>query len=243
MHGTSVGSLSVLADGQNVWSKSGGQGAAWQRAVVGISSGSSGSLEIPFEGVRGTSWSGDIAIDDVNIMSGAAPVPTSEPTSSPGAVQNVCSFETNDGCNVWSNAVGDDDDFDWSRKSGNTPSSSTGPGAAGDGSYYLYIETSSPRRYGDKAILKSSPLPFQGSGHLKFMYSMYGASTGNLSVFAVMSGVSQNVWSKRGNQGAGWHQAVVGISSGASGALEIQFQGTRGTGYTGDIAIDHVIIE
>ena len=32
------------------------------------------------------------------------------------------------------------DDFDWTIKSGSTPSNHTGPSSANDGSYYLYLE-------------------------------------------------------------------------------------------------------
>ena len=46
------------------------------------------------------------------------------------------------------------DDFDWSLRSGATPSSETGPryGAGGSG-FYIYIEASNPRIEGDKARL------------------------------------------------------------------------------------------
>ena len=42
----------------------------------------------------------------------------------------------------------------WSRKSGSTPSGpGTGPSSATDGSYYVYVETSSPSSSGDDAEL------------------------------------------------------------------------------------------
>ena len=49
-----------------------------------------------------------------------------------------------------------DDDFDWTRLSGGTASSGTGPDSdhTGQGSY-IYVETSSPRQPGDKAKLTS----------------------------------------------------------------------------------------
>ena len=48
---------------------------------------------------------------------------------------------------------------------GPTPSSETGPSAAYKGSQYAFIEASSPRNYGDKAILKSSVV-FKGKSFI-----------------------------------------------------------------------------
>lgn len=54
-----------------------------------------------------------------------------------------CSFESS----YWESELScgltqmTNDNFDWRRYSGSSPSSSTGPSYASDGSYYLYIET------------------------------------------------------------------------------------------------------
>jgi hypothetical protein len=48
---------------------------------------------------------------------------------------------------------------------------------------YLYIETSSPRTRGDKADLVSHTLPANQTMCFNFAYNMYGAETGNLTVF------------------------------------------------------------
>merc|ERR1719414_637713 len=98
-------------------------------------------------------------------------------------------------CSAWSNAGGDQ--FDWTRRSGSTPSSRTGPsnGFGGSG-HYMFIETSSPRRQGDKAILKSLPMHVDGPMALNFKYHMYGSSTGSLEV--KVNGYTE--WTKTGNQ-------------------------------------------
>ena len=45
------------------------------------------------------------------------------------------------------------DDFDWTLRSGSTPSSETGPNSAYGGSgFYIYIEASNPRRMNDEAM-------------------------------------------------------------------------------------------
>ena len=69
--------------------------------------------QVLFEGVRGTSYTGDIAIDDFKLMDGAC--------NQPGA----CDFEKDDWC-TWTNADREDK-FDWLVGSGATPSFSTGP--------------------------------------------------------------------------------------------------------------------
>ncbi len=45
------------------------------------------------------------------------------------------------------------DQFDWTRRSGSTDTLNTGPtGGQGGSSFYFYIETSSPRMEGDRAL-------------------------------------------------------------------------------------------
>ena len=66
-----------------------------------------------FEGVRGSSFSGDIAIDDFNLMNGVC--------NQPG----YCDFERQGWC-TWTNADVEDT-FDWIVGSGGTPSAYTGP--------------------------------------------------------------------------------------------------------------------
>uniref|UniRef100_H3CGE1 MAM domain containing glycosylphosphatidylinositol anchor 1 n=1 Tax=Tetraodon nigroviridis TaxID=99883 RepID=H3CGE1_TETNG len=51
-----------------VWTKSGHQGPDWKRALFDVSP--SGPFQIVFEGIRGPSFEGDIAIDDVSITIG-----------------------------------------------------------------------------------------------------------------------------------------------------------------------------
>lgn len=64
------------------------------------------------------------------------------------------SWQTDSGCGLVQSYS---DDFQWSWRSGSTPSSSTGPSSASKGSYYLYIETSSTS-LNARAVLMSSYL-------------------------------------------------------------------------------------
>merc|ERR1712154_333376 len=64
------------------------------------------------------------------------------PAPSPVVASAPCGFEsaTTPYCKTWTNAKGDQ--FDWTRRSGSTPSCGTGPSKAHSGNHYLYIEAS-----------------------------------------------------------------------------------------------------
>ncbi|TNM90680.1 hypothetical protein fugu_002969 [Takifugu bimaculatus] len=78
MKGKHIGTLNVLLRVRSiashttvdseVWTKSGHQGPDWKRALFDVSP--SGPFQIVFEGIRGPSFEGDIAIDDVSITIG-----------------------------------------------------------------------------------------------------------------------------------------------------------------------------
>ena len=73
----------------------------------------------------------------------------------------------------------------------------------------MYIETSSPRSYGDKAKLLFSP-PSAVSGNfscLRFYYHMYGATIHRLNV---ING-NTTVFTKSGQQGNVWIHAEVTV--------------------------------
>jgi len=135
---------------------------------------------------------------------------------------------------MWSDLT--TDTFDWTRQSGKTPSSSTGPSGAKTGTHYLYIESSSPRNEGDTAIIGTPPLFVPLDTSLSFAYHMYGSSMGKL---AVKVG-GDEVWLKQGDQGDEWKTATVNLSSKAGQTISVQFVGTRGSSWRGDAAIDDV---
>ncbi|XP_044181061.1 MAM and LDL-receptor class A domain-containing protein 1-like isoform X3 [Acropora millepora] len=145
-----------------------------------------------------------------------------------------CDFE-NGLCPGWYQSH--TDDFNWWRLSRPTSSSLTGP-SSGHGGYgfYMYIETSSPRLYGDRARLQLLP-PNSATGKLsclKFYYHMYGATINQLNVFNGNS----IVFTKSGQQGNRWLFAEVAIFV----QNTITFEGIRGSSDTGDIALDDVYL-
>lgn len=129
-----------------------------------------------------------------------------------------------------------DDQFDWTRKKGQTQSSNTGPlEDHTGGGYYVYIETSSPRRLGDKAII-SRWVSLTGKSCLSFFYHMRGSGMGTLRV-KLCDAV---IFEKSGNQGSIWLKQELRLQG--SGTKKLIFEGIRGRNFRGDAAIDDVMI-
>ncbi|MEO1254561.1 MAG: T9SS type A sorting domain-containing protein, partial [Bacteroidota bacterium] len=150
------------------------------------------------------------------------------------------SFESNFGS--WNNVGGDD--INWTRRSGTTPSNGTGPNSAYTGSYYAYIEASSPNYPSKVANLVSdcidlSTLP---NPEFSFRYHMYGGNVGTLRVQVSDNGSNwSTVWTKSGNQGNDWNEAKISLATYATSEnISIRFNGTTGSSWQGDIVIDGV---
>ncbi|MDB9809160.1 M12 family metallo-peptidase [Flavobacteriales bacterium] len=144
----------------------------------------------------------------------------------------------NNGIGSWTNTGSAGN---WSLNSGGTPSNSTGPsnGNSGAGNY-MYVESSSPN-YPNVGPFSLTSECFDLSGltnpSLSFYYNMYGAAMGTLNVYSN----SSLVWSLSGNQGQGWNLVQIPLTS-AGNTLIIEFEGTTGSSFTSDIAIDDINI-
>ena len=135
------------------------------------------------------------------------------------------------------------DDFDWSLRSGSTPSSNTGPSGAAEGSYYIYMESSSPNYSNKRAILQSPCFDFSGktTASVSFKYHMYGSSSmGSLALeISTDNGATwTSIWSKSGNQGNAWLNASIDLDSYAGSTVQFRFNGVTGTTWQGDMAVD-----
>jgi hypothetical protein len=106
-----------------VWVLAGPQGKEWKHAFAPIQA--SGRYQIIVEAIRGKSFEGDIAIDDIGITANAEcilqPVDADPIQVSQQALS--CGFE-NDFCQWKFDPTGK---FNWTRHTENTPSSETGP--------------------------------------------------------------------------------------------------------------------
>ncbi len=160
--------------------------------------------------------------------------------ASTAALPYAESFEASFG--AWAQSAADD--FNWSRGSGSTPSSNTGPSAAAQGSFYLYLEASSPNNPSKTAILESPcyDLNGQSAAIFSFNYQMYGASSmGGLTLQATTDGTNwTSVWTRSGNLGNTWLSADVDLAAYLGGTIKLRFVGTTGSTWQGDIAIDNI---
>ncbi|XP_043257354.1 MAM and LDL-receptor class A domain-containing protein 1-like [Colletes gigas] len=177
-------------------------------------------------------YRGYLAVDDIDLQPGASCV-------------GFCNFAS--GFCDWSNDA--EDDFDWtiSRGSGNpttgpaTDSSSDRSASGG----YAYIDSSFPRRPGDRARLLSTSFPAPSANTpmcMHFWFHMFGAGIGTLKLFLryfrSMDAPLREIWSLNGNAGNTWFVAQITISS--LDDFQLVFEASVGNTGMGDIAIDDI---
>ncbi len=140
------------------------------------------------------------------------------------------------------------DDTDYTNRTGATPTNSTGPNFASQGSKYIYIEASNPNNPSKTAILGSPcyDLSHVQGAQLKFDYHMLGTGMGSLEVEISTDGGqswSPNpIWTISGNQGFLWQTDSIDLSNYLGNQVSYRFVGTTGTSSRSDIAIDQVIL-
>ncbi|MGH1334666.1 MAG: trypsin-like peptidase domain-containing protein [Aureispira sp.] len=241
MSGIDMGDLSVEVSTNGVtwvtlWTRTGDQGTAWITDTVDLNAYTSETeLRVRFNGVTGTGFNSDIAIDDVTVEAG--PVNCNLISTFPYTE----GFET--GLGDWIQDTGDD--FDWTRNSGATPSTGTGPGAASVGNFYMYTEATSPNNPNKTAYLVSPCFDMTNVSfpELTFDYHMLGAGMGTMNVeVSVGGGAWTSVWTLTGDQGTAWATATVDLFAyRAATDLRIRFNGLT-NGFESDMAIDAVSI-
>ncbi|XP_078586715.1 astacin-like metalloendopeptidase [Branchiostoma floridae x Branchiostoma japonicum] len=137
-----------------------------------------------------------------------------------------------------------DDQFDWTRQTGTTPSSSTGPTTDVSGSgHYMFIETSGSRTQGDAARLRTPTQSASPAGYcLQFKYHMYGTDIDTLNVYVTdeNSILGTPDFSVTGDQGNNWLSGQLTIPGDAD--FQVVFEAIRGASWRGDIAIDDVLM-
>ncbi|XP_057354250.1 MAM and LDL-receptor class A domain-containing protein 1 [Manis pentadactyla] len=151
-----------------------------------------------------------------------------------------CDFE-NGICN-WEQDT--DDDFDWTWNQGPTSTLNTGPmkdstlGTAKG--HYLYIESSEPQVFQNRAALLSPVLNASGAEGCTFRlhYHMFGKHIYRLAIYQRYwsNTRGQLLWQIFGNQGNRWIRKHLTVSS--RQPFQILVEASVGDGFTGDIAID-----
>lgn len=234
MYGANIYKLNVLTQTtdsskkeEKIWTKQGNQGGKWKYAQIHLQK--VGRYKVMFEGIVGSRWDGDIALDDITFAPGGCPA------------SKVCDFE-NGMCNFTQDVT---DIFDWTLSNGGTPSTFTGPRFdhtyGTQAGYYMYIETSAPRKFGDSARLDSPMYKPTTGACLTFWYHMRGFGIGTLNVYRNERGqLGSKIFTLSGDEGNEWHVWQSNIQSALP--YQITFEGIRGTTYAGDIAIDDVSV-
>ena len=120
-----------------------------------------------------------------------------------------CDFDT-DLCGLIQDK---DDDIDYQRNRGSTPTANTGPRAdhtSGRGSY-LFVESSLPTKVGDRAILRTPWFKRNDRFCIRLSYHMYGQFMGGIRVYAYEKrtgtnvGTPNKIWEKFDDQGNKWN--------------------------------------
>ncbi|XP_072182118.1 MAM and LDL-receptor class A domain-containing protein 1-like [Diadema setosum] len=247
MYGQGMGTLNVYTQTEGtepllLSTVSGNQGNVWLLGKANVAATS--NFWVIFEAVVGYNYTSDVSLDDLYLHEGMCAItmkPITQPPPPATYPPNVhdCDFEM-DFCNWTQDAS---NDFNWTRASGATDSAGTGPSAdhtKGDETgFYIYIETSSGSN-GDMARLYSSLLNNDDpDGYcMDFWYQMYGTHLGALSVYEVIGDDQRAVWRQRESRGPHWVQAQLHFTEQAS--YTIIFEGMRGLGWSGDIALDDI---
>lgn len=181
-HGIDIGSLKVylrsistnnFTSESVIWALDGQQGKDWRHGFVPVQSNE--RYQIIIEGVRGKSFEGDIAIDDIGVLPKDTCViqPIEADPIRIYQEKIACHFEK-DFCQWQFDPTGK---FNWTRHTETTPSTDTGPNSgierirkveiiihsfvigADNTPYYIFIESSYPQYEGDRAGLISPILP------------------------------------------------------------------------------------
>ncbi len=137
------------------------------------------------------------------------------------------------------------EDFNWTVDANGTPSNNTGPASAVEGTYYVYMESSSPNFPTKRAILNSPCFDLSNltAANFTFQYHMYGAaSMGSLALEASTDNGATwtSVWSKSGNQGNSWISEDIDLNAYLGATVKLRFNGITGSTWQGDMAIDNV---
>jgi hypothetical protein len=149
------------------------------------------------------------------------------------------------GWGLWTQET--NDDFDWTRRMGSTPSSATGPSSAAEGNYYVYTESSWPNYPNKQSCIVSPCLDFSQLSNpaISFQYHMYGSTMGTLQLqVSTNGGISWGtIWAQGGDQGNQWRSETRSLASFAGNPnVKIRFCGTTSTSYRSDMAIDDIEI-
>ncbi len=148
----------------------------------------------------------------------------------------------------WSGIKTSTSGFGWTWDGFGTGSSGTGPTTGNSGSYYLYLETSGGIAGSQSyATLPGVDLTSSAAPVLSFAYHMVGATMGTLTAEISLDQVnwdtlSTKVGQQQTAQSDPYADESISLAAYAGKVVYVRFGGTRGTSFTGDMAIDDIFI-
>ncbi len=163
-----------------------------------------------------------------------------------GCTGGITSYPYNEGfentLGAWTQSTADD--INWTVDANGTPSSNTGPSSASQGSYYVYVEASSPNYPSKRAILNSPCFDISAliEPTFSFKYHQYGSTdmgTIDLELSDDDGATWASIWNSSGNKGNSWLTANVDLSA-YVGSIQLRFNRYVGGTWQADIAIDDV---
>ncbi|KAK2913695.1 hypothetical protein Q8A67_002094 [Cirrhinus molitorella] len=160
-----------------------------------------------------------------------------------GATLDSCDFNQNEEpfCSFIQDTT---DKGDWTRHTGPTPTTGTGPdGDYPDGAgYYIYHEADNSVN-GQKVRLLSPVYSGPSEICVQFFYYMYGIDSSNtLTVLAKKVSSEEQLWQKTGIQSPSWLKGSVTVSIPDSQTAQIVFEAKRGLSSSCDTALDNIVI-
>ncbi|MCH2189160.1 hypothetical protein MK079_05030, partial [Candidatus Gracilibacteria bacterium] len=176
---------------------------------------------------QNTLWPGN-GVDAISIANG--------PDGNGPAGTYTESFES--GIGNWENTSGV---VSFTRRSGSTPSNSTGPSGASSGSWYIYTEASGANINADFGIETDH---FARIQNISFDYHMYGSDMGTLRFQTLYQGVWTDRWSLTGQQQTNQNDPYISqsIDLGMFPVERVRFFATAGGGFRSDFSIDNIVI-
>jgi hypothetical protein len=152
-------------------------------------------------------------------------------------------FET--GIGVWTQDTGDN--FDWTRRTGTTPTGATGPFGAASGSFYMYTEADGNNSRTANFISPCFNLTGTTNPRFTFVHHLYGSNIGTLRVqVSTDNGLSfpTTLWTRTGdvqkNTNSAWIPVSIDLSTYIGQTIRLRIQGVTGAGNNSDISIDNV---
>jgi len=141
------------------------------------------------------------------------------------------------------------DDFNWTRRSGSTPTSGTGPASAATGSFYMYTEATNNNNKSAALLSPNFDLTQVTDPVLSLKLHVFGSNLGSILIEASTdNGGSWNSLININLQGWGginnWLSLALqnALTSYSSDIVQLRVTGTTGNGSSCDMAIDDITI-